>query len=81
MAMATRIAQLNRYLSGWVAYFALAETPTTFEELDKWVRRRQSGGALRLATPSTTSAKRERAIAWASSDVTFERAYLADKIE
>ncbi len=38
--MAKRIAQLNRYLSGWVSYFALAETPSTFEELDKWLRRR-----------------------------------------
>jgi len=40
MAMAKRIAQLNQFLGGWVSYFALAETPSTFEVLDKWVRRR-----------------------------------------
>jgi group II intron reverse transcriptase/maturase len=40
IAMAKRIAQLDRYLMGWLAYFALAETPSTFEELDKWLRRR-----------------------------------------
>jgi RNA-directed DNA polymerase len=42
--MAKRIAQLNRYLSGWVSYFALADTPSTFEELDKWLRRRLRAG-------------------------------------
>ncbi len=38
--MDKRIAQLNRYLMGWLSYFALADTPSTFEELDKWLRRR-----------------------------------------
>ena len=40
IAMTRRIAQLDRYLMGWLRYFALAETPSTFEELDKWLRRR-----------------------------------------
>jgi group II intron reverse transcriptase/maturase len=40
IAMAERIARLNRYLLGWVAYFSLAETPSSFEELDGWLRRR-----------------------------------------
>lgn len=40
VAMARRIRELDRYLAGWLGYFALAETPSVFEELDKWLRRR-----------------------------------------
>ncbi len=35
-----RIQRLNQYLTGWCGYFALADTKTTFEWLDKWIRRR-----------------------------------------
>jgi hypothetical protein len=31
---------VNRYLRGWVGYFRLADTPTPFQELDEWLRRR-----------------------------------------
>ena len=31
---------LNRFIRGWTAYFALADTPSIFEELDEWLRRR-----------------------------------------
>jgi group II intron reverse transcriptase/maturase len=34
------VAQLNQYLVGWVGYFRLANTPSVFEELDSWIRRR-----------------------------------------
>jgi len=34
------VAELQEYLPGWSQYFALAETPYLFGELDKWVRRR-----------------------------------------
>ncbi len=40
IAMPIRIAQLNRFIAGWTAYFALAETPSVFEEFDEWLRRR-----------------------------------------
>lgn len=40
IAMAERIERLNRYIGGWCGYFALAETPREFENLDKWLRRR-----------------------------------------
>jgi group II intron reverse transcriptase/maturase len=40
IAMPERVALLNRYLRGWCAYFGLAETPSIFEALDKWLRRR-----------------------------------------
>lgn len=32
--------RLNAYVRGWVGYFRLAETPSVFEALDEWVRRR-----------------------------------------
>src|SRR5260370_7239249 len=38
--MADRIARFNRYLLGWVAYCARAETPSSCEELDGWLGRR-----------------------------------------
>ena len=40
ISMPERIELLNRYIGGWCAYFAMAETPTVFEDLDKWLRRR-----------------------------------------
>jgi RNA-directed DNA polymerase len=32
--------QLGKYLPGWKAYFRLAQTPSTFRDLDSWIRRR-----------------------------------------
>ncbi|MFC5668507.1 group II intron reverse transcriptase/maturase [Kitasatospora misakiensis] len=40
IAMADRIAQINRFTTGWMGYFQLADTPQVFERLDKWLRRR-----------------------------------------
>lgn len=40
-----RIAVLNRFIRGWTAYFALADTPSVFAKLDKWLRRRLRQGA------------------------------------
>jgi group II intron reverse transcriptase/maturase len=40
VSMMGRIAALNRFIRGWVGYFALADTPSVFEELDQWLRRR-----------------------------------------
>jgi RNA-directed DNA polymerase len=34
------IEELQEYLPGWRNYFSLVETPTTFDELDKWIRHR-----------------------------------------
>jgi group II intron reverse transcriptase/maturase len=34
------IEDLRKYLTGWRAYFGLAETPTVFAELERWIRRR-----------------------------------------
>lgn len=38
--MEERIKKLNQYLTGWCGYYALVDTKTVFEELDKWIRRR-----------------------------------------
>ncbi len=40
IAMPVRLALLNRFLGGWSAYFALVETPSVFDEVDEWLRRR-----------------------------------------
>jgi RNA-directed DNA polymerase len=32
--------ELNTYLKGWGGYFGRADTPTPFEHLDSWIRRR-----------------------------------------
>jgi RNA-directed DNA polymerase len=40
VSMERRIRELNRFTVGWTNYFALAETPSVFEELDEWLRRR-----------------------------------------
>jgi len=40
VSTAERIAMLNRYIQGWTAYFALAETPSFFAQTDQWLRRR-----------------------------------------
>ncbi len=34
------LSEINRYLKGWIAYFRLAATPSVYEELDEWLRRR-----------------------------------------
>ena len=34
------IKELNAYLGGWLGYYKLVETPTTFRDLDSWIRRR-----------------------------------------
>lgn len=39
-SMAQHIESLNSYLGGWLGYFALAATPSPFERLDQWIRRR-----------------------------------------
>ena len=40
ISMEERIRLINRFTVGWTAYFAYADTPTPFVELDEWLRRR-----------------------------------------
>jgi len=39
-SMRTVFAKLRSYLTGWRQYYALAETPRLFRELDEWIRHR-----------------------------------------
>jgi len=34
------LSEINRYSTGWIAYFRLAATPSVYQELDEWLRRR-----------------------------------------
>jgi RNA-directed DNA polymerase len=34
------IQEINRYTMGWIGYFWRANTPSVYEELDQWIRRR-----------------------------------------
>ena len=38
--MERRVKEINRFTVGWTNYFALADTPSVFEGLDTWLRRR-----------------------------------------
>ena len=38
--MKRRIQVLNRFITGWYAYFAIAEMSKHFQEIDAWLRRR-----------------------------------------
>lgn len=38
--MEVRVEMINRYITGWCGFFALADTPSKFEEFDVWIRRR-----------------------------------------
>ncbi|MFA5785760.1 MAG: group II intron maturase-specific domain-containing protein [Actinomycetota bacterium] len=40
ISMGKRIHALNRFISGWCAYFGFAQTPSVFAEFDEWLRRR-----------------------------------------
>jgi RNA-directed DNA polymerase len=40
VSMSERLRQLNEYLGGWAGYFALTESPSEFQSLDQWLRRR-----------------------------------------
>lgn len=39
-SMEQRVRKLNQYLNGWSGYFRFADTRSTFQQLDKWTRRR-----------------------------------------
>ena len=40
VSMERRIEEINRYTVGWTNYYGLADTPSVFEGLDEWLRRR-----------------------------------------
>jgi RNA-directed DNA polymerase len=38
--LADIIQEINQYTMGWIGYYWQANTPSVFEDLDKWIRRR-----------------------------------------
>jgi group II intron reverse transcriptase/maturase len=34
------VSEINRYTRGWIGYFRLAATPSVYQGLDEWIRRR-----------------------------------------
>ena len=57
VSMEYRIGRLNRFITGWMAYFRLADTANrVFRELDGWLRRRLR--QVRWKEWKTTAAKR-----------------------
>jgi group II intron reverse transcriptase/maturase len=51
-----RIGRLNRFITGWMAYFRLADTGNMVRELDRWLRRRLR--QVRWKEWKTTAARR-----------------------
>jgi RNA-directed DNA polymerase len=56
VSMEHRIGRINRFITGWMAYFHLADTGNLAREMDKWLRRRLR--QIRWKEWKTTAAKR-----------------------
>lgn len=64
VSMQHRIDTLNRFTTGWMAYFRLSDTPKVFRELDKWFYRRM--GQIRWKEWKRYTTRRRNLSAWAS---------------
>lgn len=49
------VAELRSYLTGWKAYFRLADTPGVFEDVDRWLNRRLRALILKQWKRGTTT--------------------------
>ncbi len=56
VSMEHRIGRLNRFITGWMAYFRLADTGNLVRDLDRWLRRRLR--QIRWKEWKTTAARR-----------------------
>jgi RNA-directed DNA polymerase len=56
VSMEFRIGKLNRFTTGWMGYFRLADRVSVFRDLDGWIRRRLR--QVRWKEWKTTAAKR-----------------------
>lgn len=61
-SMAQVVQRLRPYLLGWKAYFALAQTPKVWRELDEWLRRRLRTIQLKQWKRGTTMYRELRAL-------------------
>ena len=60
-SMTQVIEELREYLPGWRNYFSLAETPSIFADLDKWIRHRLRSLYLKQWKRGPTAYRRLRA--------------------
>ena len=60
--------RLRPYLTGWKAYFQLAQTPTVFRELDEWIRHRLRAVQLKHWRRGTTMYRELRAMGASEAD-------------
>jgi group II intron reverse transcriptase/maturase len=60
-SMSQVIEELKEYLPGWCNYFSLAETPTVFADIDKWIRHRLRSLYLKQWKRGPTAYRRLRA--------------------
>ena len=56
------LAELRSYLTGWRQYFRLAEAPSVFAKLDKWIRRRVRTAQLKQWKRGSTAYRALRAM-------------------
>jgi len=75
-SMRERIRALNSYTVGWVAYYALAKTPSVFRDLDEWVRHRLRACQWKQWKRVRTRMRRLRGLglpAWVAREFAFSR--------
>jgi len=60
-SLTTVAAELREYLTGWKAYFRLAETPRIFRDLDEWIRHRMRAVQLKQWKRGPTTFRELRA--------------------
>ncbi len=75
VSMCYRINRLNRFLTGWMGYFRIADAKRLFRDLDEWLRRRMrqirwkewKGIRTRFANLAKQGIPRHKAWEWACS--------------
>lgn len=70
VSMERRIREINSFIRGWVNYFGLSDTPSVFDELDEWLRRR-----LRQARWKQWKRKRTKVRMLSSLGIPKQKAY------
>nr|BAD18239.1 reverse transcriptase-maturase-endonuclease of group II intron 0661 [Halalkalibacterium halodurans] len=60
MKMSDRLRRLNRYLTGWLGYYQLVDTPSILAQIDAWIRRRLR--MIRWKEWKTTSARQKNLV-------------------
>nr|BAD18238.1 reverse transcriptase-maturase-endonuclease of group II intron 0661 [Halalkalibacterium halodurans] len=60
MKMSDRLRRLNRYLTGWLGYYQVVDTPSILAQIDAWIRRRLR--MIRWKEWKTTSARQKNLV-------------------